>query len=105
MTHIHLDELIHLANKDLELFEKKRLEIITSFMNSFSCSPAIKELNKIQKNINDKVEFHKLKDSDVFEQERQDMIDSFIDTFSADMDKNALLSIQNKIDSKMNLAN
>jgi len=97
-----IDELMHLGKNDLELFEQKRLELIAAFMDSFSSSPAIKELGQIQKNIDKKMSFHIVNNDPVlFEQKRQEIMTSFFNSFSSGTHKDSLSCIQKTIDNKI----
>ncbi len=92
-----IDELMHLGKNDLELFEQKRLEI-AAFMDSFSSSPAIKELGVIQNNIDKKMSFHIVKNDPVlFEQKRQEIMTSFFNSFSSGTHKKIHCSVCKKL--------
>ena len=99
MSDFNLDELMHLAQSDLELFEQKRLEILASFMDSFAYSPAIKKLVRIQKTIDQQVSFQVVNnDPDLFEQKRQEIITAFINSVLPSEGQDDLLTIQKTID-------
>lgn len=102
MTDFDFDELMHLAKSDLELFEQKRLEIIASFIDTFSYSPAIQRLVRIQKNIDEKMSFQVVNnDQELFEQKRQEILALFVNSFLPGLNQDALLSLQNTIEKKM----
>jgi len=103
MTDFNFDELIRIATCDLDLFEKKRVQLITSFMNTFSNSPDIGELEQIQKNIDNRVSFNMIEnDPLLFEENRQEVINSFFNSLSSDENKHVLLNMQAALESKMN---
>jgi len=102
MNNVKLNELKQLPINDLELFEQKRLEIIASFMDSFANSPAIAQLVKIQKVIDDKIAFHMIhKDQDLFEIKREEIMLSFFNSLSENSDKDDLLNLQDSIKIKL----
>jgi len=102
MNNIKLNELKQLSINDLELFEQKRLEIIASFMDSFSNSPSIAQLVRIQKVIDDKIAFQVANtDQSLFEKKRQEIVLSFFNSLSSESDKNELLNLQDSIEIKL----
>jgi len=106
MNNIKLDELKQLTKNDLDLFEQKRLEVISSFLDSFANSPAITQLEKIQKVIDDKIAFQVVnKDQTLFEKKRQELMISFFNSLSEDSDKDDLLNLQGSIENKLNTSN